>query len=86
MNLVKRLSLASLAVLVAFPVFAANGSLKVTSFPSGAQVWLDGVDTGKLTPMSISLADRGDWRPPVTAASRQRPAIRGCPRNPCDWT
>src|SRR5262249_42738880 len=33
-----------------------NGSLKVTSFPSGASVKVDGVDTGKTTPMSISLA------------------------------
>lgn len=33
-----------------------NGSLKVTSFPSGARVVVDGVDTGKVTPMSVSLA------------------------------
>src|SRR5215470_6213076 len=32
-----------------------NGSLKITSFPSGAHVAVDGVDTGKVTPMSISL-------------------------------
>jgi collagen type I alpha len=31
------------------------GALKVTSFPSGATVAIDGVDTGKLTPMSVSL-------------------------------
>ena len=37
--------------------FAANGSLKVTSFPSGAEVWVDGVNSGKVTPMSISLAE-----------------------------
>jgi outer membrane protein assembly factor BamB len=36
---------------------AANGSLKVTSFPSGAQVWVDGTNTGKVTPMSISLTE-----------------------------
>jgi PEGA domain-containing protein/collagen triple helix repeat protein len=35
---------------------AQNGALKVTSFPSGADVQIDGVDTGKLTPMSVSLA------------------------------
>src|SRR5919108_6294749 len=35
---------------------AGNGALKVTSFPSGANVSVDGVDTGKVTPMSISLA------------------------------
>jgi PEGA domain/Collagen triple helix repeat (20 copies)/Pentapeptide repeats (8 copies) len=40
-------------------VLAANGSLKVTSFPSGAQVWIDGVNTGKVTPMSVSL-EEGD--------------------------
>src|SRR5438552_7506665 len=33
----------------------SNGALKVTSFPSGANVAVDGVDTGKLTPMSVSL-------------------------------
>ena len=32
-----------------------NGTLKVTSFPSGARVSVDGVFTGKVTPMSISL-------------------------------
>jgi PEGA domain len=32
-----------------------NGSLKVTSFPSGANVSVDGVNTGKITPMSVSL-------------------------------
>jgi hypothetical protein len=34
---------------------AQNGSLKVTSFPSGANVSVDGIDTGKVTPMNISL-------------------------------
>jgi hypothetical protein len=34
---------------------SGNGALKVTSFPSGAQVIVDGVSTGKTTPMSISL-------------------------------
>ena len=33
-----------------------SGSLKVTSFPSGAQVTVDGVNTGKTTPMSTSLS------------------------------
>ena len=33
-----------------------NGSLKVTSFPVGANVSVDGVDTGKITPMTDSLA------------------------------
>ena len=34
---------------------AQNGALKVTSFPSGAAVSVDGVDTGRLTPMSVNL-------------------------------
>jgi len=34
----------------------SNGALKVTSFPSGAHVAVDGVDTGKVTPMSVSVA------------------------------
>ena len=37
------------------PLAAENGALKVTSFPSGAQVLVDGVSTGKVTPMSVSL-------------------------------
>jgi hypothetical protein len=32
-------------------------SLKVTSFPSGAEVWVDGTNTGKHTPMSMSLVE-----------------------------
>jgi len=35
---------------------SGNGSLKVTSYPSGAGVWIDGVDTGKTTPMSASVS------------------------------
>jgi hypothetical protein len=48
-----------LAVLLLWPTAvlaqSSNGALKVTSFPSGAQVIVDGVNTGKTTPMSISL-------------------------------
>src|SRR5262249_7370307 len=36
---------------------SGNGSLKVTSFPSGANVSVDGVNTGKITPMSVSLPE-----------------------------
>src|SRR6476646_7422869 len=32
-----------------------HGRLKVTSFPTAAHVSVDGADTGKVTPMSISL-------------------------------
>ncbi len=48
-----------LLVIGIIPVAAraqGNGSLKVTSFPSGAKVTIDGNDTGKSTPMSISLS------------------------------
>jgi cysteine-rich repeat protein len=41
--------------IVATPLEAA--SLKVSSFPSGAQVIIDGVNTGKVTPMSIALTE-----------------------------
>ena len=39
------------------PTFAqsGSGSLKVTSYPSGARVSVDGVDSGKMTPMSIAV-------------------------------
>ena len=43
-------------VLAVMSAHAANGSLKVTSFPAGAKVFVDGADTGKTTPMSISVA------------------------------
>lgn len=33
-----------------------SGSLKITSFPSGANVTVDGVDTGNMTPTSINLS------------------------------
>src|SRR3989338_3726845 len=56
-NWLCRLLLILSAVLLAAPsVYAENGSLKVTSFPSGAEVIIDGVNTGKLTPMSTSLS------------------------------
>ena len=43
-------------VLFASTAFGQSaGSLKVTSFPSGAAVAIDGVATGKLTPMNVSL-------------------------------
>jgi hypothetical protein len=57
------------------PTFAqtGNGSLKVTSYPSGADVTIDGVYTGKVTPMSQSLSvgahlvevsvPSSDWNP-----------------------
>jgi hypothetical protein len=50
-------ALGVIGVLGAGRVLAAGGALKVTSFPSGAQVIVDGVNTGKVTPMSVSLAE-----------------------------
>src|SRR5581483_2068729 len=54
-------------------VLAQNGSLKVTSFPSGATVTVDGMTIAKPTPVSVSLpigthtvvVSRGDsgWNP-----------------------
>ena len=41
-----------LALLGVARLAAANGSLKVTSFPSGGEVLVDGVSTAKVTPMS----------------------------------
>ena len=40
----------------AMSAFGQSGALKVTSFPSGAKVTIDGADTGKTTPMSTSLS------------------------------
>jgi hypothetical protein len=48
------LALAVLAAAV-LPAAAQSGSLKVTSFPSGALVVVDGASTGKVTPMSVGL-------------------------------
>ncbi len=45
-----------LGVPVALRADSSNGALKVTSFPSGANVSVDDMDTGKVTPMSISVA------------------------------
>jgi uncharacterized membrane protein YgcG len=36
---------------------AAAATLKVSSFPSGAQVSIDGVNTGKVTPMNVALTE-----------------------------
>ena len=50
------LSVAAIALLFAAGAQAQNGTLKVSSFPSGAQVWVDGENTNKVTPMSVSLS------------------------------
>ena len=33
-----------------------HGKLRVTSFPAGASVWMDGQDTGKVTPTSMVVS------------------------------
>jgi hypothetical protein len=43
------------AAVIATTAHAANGTLKVTSFPGGAEVYVDGQYTGKRTPMVASL-------------------------------
>jgi len=52
------LAIAICAALAATAVSVAgqSGALKVTSFPSGAKVTIDGTDSGKTTPMSTSLS------------------------------
>jgi hypothetical protein len=55
----------SLFAVLALPVFllfsvvltSHAASLKVTSFPDGAQVYINDANTGKVTPMSISVLD-----------------------------
>ena len=48
----------SIVIVLCFSILGqtGNGSLKVTSYPSGANVMIDGTDTGKTTPMSVSLS------------------------------
>ena len=47
----------------------SNGVLKVTSFPSGANVYVDGVDTGKVTWARLSSSHE------APAESRGLPAL-----------
>jgi hypothetical protein len=51
------IAFAFLLVSVVNAVPSAAATLKVSSFPSGAQVIVDGVNTGKVTPMNISLPE-----------------------------
>lgn len=56
MKLLFRHTVLSVALLLVPAIAAAqSGSLKITSFPTGAAVVIDGVNTGKVTPMSVSL-------------------------------
>ena len=52
----KSMLIVAILVTIAIPALAQNGSLTVTSFPSGAAVIIDGVSSGKVTPMSASVS------------------------------
>jgi PKD repeat protein len=56
-------------VLVAVP--PETGSIHVTSDPTGAEIWLDGVDTGLMTEATISDLAVGDHTVKVTLAGYQ---------------
>ena len=47
---------AAAVCLLSIPASLRAQSLHVTSFPDGANVLIDGVDTRKVTPMSVGLA------------------------------
>ena len=52
------LSISVVVLLASFSATAVEAAtLKVSSFPSGAQVSIDGVYTGKVTPMNVSLSE-----------------------------
>jgi hypothetical protein len=52
------LSISIVVLLASFSVTAVEAAtLKVSSFPSGAQVSIDGVNTGRVTPMNVSLSE-----------------------------
>jgi hypothetical protein len=53
----KRLLLFVVLAVASFPLVAYASSLKVTSFPDGAQVWINDVYTGRVTPMSTNVTD-----------------------------
>jgi hypothetical protein len=50
-------SLLILAILAMATAPAQAGTLKVTSFPAGAEVFVNNVNTGKVTPINISLPE-----------------------------
>lgn len=45
------------SLLCSSAAYSANGMLKVTSFPNGAEVLVDSVTTGKVTPLTITLTE-----------------------------
>lgn len=52
-----KIALVVVAAALAGSTSYANGVLKVTSFPGGANVYVDGEDTGKTTPMTVNLIE-----------------------------
>jgi hypothetical protein len=67
-----------LAVVFTFavsPALAQNGALRISSFPAGAAVSVDGVATGKVTPMTVSLPV-GDHAIMVAAGAGWSPDTR----------
>ena len=47
-------------------VFGPSGSINVDTYPSGAKVFLNGGDTGKITPCAITNLIRGSYKIRVT--------------------
>ena len=54
------ISLVALVLFLSVPVQAAN--LQIDSNPSGAEIWLDGVNTGQVTPATLPVIEEGSHR------------------------
>ena len=74
-SLTRSLCFAFCLALTASVAYAQNGSLKVTSFPDGATVIVDGVATGRVTPTSINLPV-GDHAVSIAAGAGWSPETR----------
>jgi len=57
------------AALRAQTVIDDGHEVVITSFPDGANVWIDGVDTGKVTPMELRRISPGTHTIKVAVAS-----------------
>jgi hypothetical protein len=53
----RRALILTASLLIVFPFLAYSASLHVTSFPAGAQVWINDGNTGKVTPMSMVVTE-----------------------------
>jgi C1A family cysteine protease len=74
---------------IAYATQSQTGSISVTSSPSGARIWLDGVDTGKNAPNTLSSVASGahtvalklsgytDYSTSVTVTGGQTTAVAG---------